>query len=394
MNRTIYRLAALIALIIISTLLARLVIAFWPGPDAQTLLAGIPCLLIILALAAWALYSRFRAGGEIPYFLLRPDFLLPLSIYPAVVLMYILAAPRVAVWYWGTQGEGTVQSLTVEERWDIDYGRTLAYRIDYLFNGPEGLTAHTSYISTDTFNTLQPGDHIPVHYLPFLPRIITAGDSILFKSQAAIMFWGLFIVGFWLIGAWIMSPQHRPPEPQPGPQIPQSAVAFLALYDLDTLLTAEDDPQLWSAVIRSHFPLPWDPDRHTPGLRFALGHFAPQARLKMQPIQVTCFKNGPDGRFQRHDCSPDDQTDAEFDPALAPTTAQIVLYLNKLPRAKRPLASIILPRPSIDSDRLPVYTAVCHTKGHASGRTVYWDSGPDGTWQESKETLNWWSDSA
>jgi hypothetical protein len=118
-------------------------------------------------------------------------------------------------------------------------------------------------------------------------------------------------------------------------------------------------------------------------LRFGLGEFAPEARLKMQPTNATCFTRVDKHHLQRVACAPDEQMDADFDEALTPALPMLLLYVDKVGRENRPIYSIVLPRPSEGEQWLPVYTAAYHRNGNAGGETAYWERLPDGAWQHS-----------
>lgn len=395
MKQIILRLLGLLALIGISYGLARLLVSAWEPGEAMRLVLGVALLILVLPLAYWALYRHYRYTHDIPHFLLPPDFILPLSVYPVIILAFIFVTPRFAVWQWGAQGTGTVQALTVEERDDIDYGTTRHYRVDYTFERENGQTSsNTSYVSQTLFDSLQPEDVIALHYVPWWPRLVTAGDPMLFGWQATVLLWGTLIVLLWLLGTSVISRRRYPPPSPPPYPPPQSAVDLLGRYDLDTQITDADDAELWAAVIVKHFPMPEDEEINVAGLRFSLGEFAPDARLKMQPTNATCFTRVDKHHLRRVECAPDEQTDANFDEALIPALPLLLLYVDKVGREKRPLYTIVVPRPSTDAQRLPVYTGVCHGHGNASGQTTYWERLPDGAWQYSGEKLNWWMDGA
>ena len=253
---------------------------------------------------------------------------------------------------------------------------------------------NTSYVSQELFENLQPEDVIALYYVPWWPRLVTAGDPMLFGWQATVLTWGTLIVLLWLAGTAVASRRRYAPAPPPPYPPPQTAVDLLQRYDLDTLLTDADDAELWAAVILKHFPLPEDDGLHVVGLRFGLGEFAPDARLKMQPTRATCFTRVDKHYLRRVECTPDEQTDADIDETLTPALPLLLLYVNELGREKRPLYSIVVPRQSVDAQRLPVYTGVYHRNGNASGESAYWERLPDGSWQHSGEKLNWWMDAA
>jgi len=358
------------------------------------LVLGIPLLALVCPLFYWVVYRKYYNKTDIPYFLLPLDFLLPFSIYPAIWLVVLFVTPRFAVWQWGTPGTGTVQALAIEERFDLDLGYIRHFRVEYTFERENGRQAsHNSYISQALFDTLEPNDKIPVHYLSWWPQQITAGDPILFQWQGTVLTWATLVVLFWLIGMALAS-RKRYQSMLPAFPEPQTAVELLERFELDTWLTEMDDPELWAAVIQKQFPMPEADEIYVDGLRFALGEFSANARLKMQPTIATCFARVDGHHLRRVECPPDVQTDAEMDEALAPSVPMLLLYLNKLEREKRPRLTIVIPRPSVNEQRLPVYTAAVHTNGNSSGATAYWQRLPDGRWENSGVKLNWWMEGA
>ena len=76
MKQIILRLLGLLALIGISYGLARLLVSAWTPGEGMQLVLVVALLILALPLAYWALYRHYRYTDDIPYFLLRLDFLL------------------------------------------------------------------------------------------------------------------------------------------------------------------------------------------------------------------------------------------------------------------------------------------------------------------------------
>lgn len=58
---------------------------------------------------------------------------------------------------------------------------------------------------------------------------------------------------------------------EPTPPRGEASRGLLRAWGLDQLLTEEDDPELWAAVLFRYWPAPTDPNLDVPGLRFGLG---------------------------------------------------------------------------------------------------------------------------
>lgn len=160
----------------------------------------------------------------------------------------------------------------------------------------------------------------------------------------------------------------REPVAAPNP------VVFLARYGLDAVLTDDDDPGLWAAVVGAHWPPPGDPSLNAPGLSFGLAYSydPPWTFARVGPYALRVVES--------------------VDPADAPRGL-------RAPRLRRfPYLSIRIERPSAGKDRALVDTG--RTLGFLAGQgeTRVWEKvpeareGPDEAehWRPTDEVVSSW----
>ncbi|MCA9923128.1 MAG: hypothetical protein KC421_12190, partial [Anaerolineales bacterium] len=236
------------------------------------------------------------------------------------------------------------------------------------------------------FAELAERDEVSIHTLPRWPDKGVLADPYLMAAQARLLLWSSFVLIGWAVGAVVKQRERAQAiAAAAAPPIPP-----LHKFNLDTWLTAADDFDLWQTLLAAHFPDPDDETVHLPGLRCGVGQPAPDARFRMQPSGATCFEWDGNGRIRPTPCSAEPHTDADHDPALAPLIPLQVITIQKLPRDNRPYHTILVERPSVNRERVLVYTAVYRKNGRGSGKTTSWVRQPDGTWHDTGERLNWW----
>lgn len=351
----------------------------WPGRPGW--LVG-PLLLLSGALPpVYVLWAGRKFISNEPVYLAYPlDTLLPAFILIVVVILAPFIGYRVALSNWGRTATGVVLDLYIQTYEDPDLGTTTHYLVTYEFrSATEQRYRATGEVGADLYSRLAVGDPLPINYWPWWPRLSQADDPLWLGSLIRLVLWGILTVLLWLTGSGVATwLRRRPPPPR----------AVLQEYGLDRLLSNEDDPALWIAVVAKHFPPPGSDKLRVESLRFGLARLAPETRYGLQPTQAWCFENGRAGRLQVTSCPPDGYRDAQFDKALEPEV-DTVLFAITFAGNKWPYYSIVLPRPTVGVERVPVYTGAQWGFLHGYGHSAIWERRAGG-WQETKEVLDWW----
>lgn len=364
----------------------RLVAAWWPDRVDWLILATVVT-AITFPSAYWLLKSHFANVEPWPYFVSRFDLILPALATFFILFALIAPLPRFATFFWGQTTTGIVQELQVERGVDLDQ----YYRVKVAYiTAAGGQWTKDAYVGRSMFATLSAGDTVTIHYLSRFPHRGIIADQELMRTQARLLVWSMLLLAGWLAGTGIGSFLRTIPAPDGA----KTAVPLLPQFALDTFLTEDDDPDLWTAVLAAHFPPPDAHGLHLPGLRFGVGCFAPDARLKMQPTHAVCFDRDVDGRIHTTTCPTEDKTDADDDPALQPLVPLRLLTIHKLPARTGPHYAIIISRPSANREQVVVYTAVHRQNGSGFGKTATWERHPDGSWHDTDDRLNWWIEGA
>jgi hypothetical protein len=90
----------------------------------------------------------------------------------------------------------------------------------------------------------------------------------------------------------------------------EGAGGVLAIFGLERIITDDDDPELWAAVLIRHWKPPDDPECLPASLRFGIGRCVPEGekersdigRSGMAEIAVWCFDEVAPGRLQPAIC--------------------------------------------------------------------------------------------
>lgn len=351
---------------------------------AAALFFGLIIFLITAPLSYYLLNRRWRHTNDFPYLAFQLDFLLPFSLYPALFLVSFAVLPRYGLWAYGARTVATVASVRTVSGAVISAPGTC---VDYVYEVESERFEKAACSGSFPFVETPPDDALPVTYIPSAPWLAVLELPPLFRRlDRLVVWWALIVVG-WLVGTAVASAtRYEPPSPPP----PKTPLERLQRYDLDQVLSAEDDPALWSAVIASHFDLPESDKIVVPGLRFGIGTIHPTSKFLLQPILGTCFSRVDPYHLTLCDCPQDERGDHDFDPELVPSLAMRLIYVGYPPLPERPTLSIVVPRPSANLFKVPVYTAVNRSGAAATGATLYWVKDKNGRWQKSSERVNWW----
>ena len=165
------------------------------------------------------------------------------------------------------------------------------------------------------------------------------------------------------------------------------AITVLRLYGLDQILTAQDDPALWAAILMRHWPAPGSPDMDPAALRFGIGkipldraHASPRSGL--DEIETWCFERVDADHLRAVRCA--DRPQVSFMSALAmgasiddPQLYQGRVYLD-------------VSRPSRGEERALVHWGVSTPPNAGTGETRYWRSSDQGDCEETEEAVSRW----
>ncbi|MDY7041910.1 MAG: hypothetical protein SVX38_13720 [Chloroflexota bacterium] len=166
----------------------------------------------------------------------------------------------------------------------------------------------------------------------------------------------------------------------------QGPLAVLARYELDRILTDQDDPALWAAALIWHWPAPDDKGMYPDSLRFGVGHVVSgeedregaQAGDAMERTEVRCFERVDEEHLRVVECH--DQP--------APTIS-VLPGIGILPAA-RSYNYLDVSRPSKGERRALIHWGVSGGGFFGSGETRYWERQADGRWAETEETVSRW----
>jgi hypothetical protein len=175
---------------------------------------------------------------------------------------------------------------------------------------------------------------------------------------------------------------------------------LIKAYGLEALLTEADDPELWEAALRRHWPTVDSPDFLVIALRFSIGRRLaegeqPQGETNEQhakmrglvDIEEWCFERVNDARLQIKQCP----KTAAAGPALFPGIGLAALMSGQV--SSLPPAQIFMflgiSRPSRGAAQAVVYAA-SSMPGIGEGNAFFWQRQADGRWEQSIQRVAWW----
>jgi hypothetical protein len=175
---------------------------------------------------------------------------------------------------------------------------------------------------------------------------------------------------------------------------------MLQAYGLETLLTEQDDPELWEVALRRHWPKPDSPDCLVEALRFDIGRRLaegeqPQGETndlhaKMRglvDIEEWCFERVGEAQLKVKSCPPAApapvlysglglQMQMPGQAPLAPLPQTVFMYLG-------------ISRPSREAAQAVVYAA-WSAPGMGDGKACLWQRQEDGHWEQSSQCVAFW----
>jgi hypothetical protein len=175
----------------------------------------------------------------------------------------------------------------------------------------------------------------------------------------------------------------------------------LQAYGLETLLTEQDDPELWEAALCEHWPAPDSPDCLVEALRFDIGRRLadgepPQGEVNEQyakmrslvDIEEWGFERVGEAQLQVKPCP----TTATVAPALYPALGLAAIMSGQVPL--EPPAQVVfiylgISRPSREAAPAVVYAA-SSAPGVGEGNAYLWHRQDDGHWEQSDQRVAWW----
>lgn len=172
-------------------------------------------------------------------------------------------------------------------------------------------------------------------------------------------------------------------------------------FGLETLLTDQDDPELWEAALQTNWSLPIDPTCLVDALRFDLGRSlvegeTPQgeknelhAKMRgMVDIEEWCFERIDETHLKVKTCPETTPPPVYLGMGLSmmmtmgqqnppPIVAQVVfVYLG-------------ITRPSRDAAQAVVYSGST-APGVGDGKALIWRRNEDGGWEPTDQRVAWW----
>ena len=165
------------------------------------------------------------------------------------------------------------------------------------------------------------------------------------------------------------------------------AIAVLRLYGLDRVLTEQDDPALWAAVLVRHWPAPGSPDMDPAALRFGIGKIPPDQahaspRSELQEIETWCFERVDASRLRVTQCADHPQVSFMFALAMGASADDPDLYRGRM--------YLDVSRPSQGQEQALVHWGISAPPNAGTGETRYWRIDDRGAWQETQEILSRW----
>jgi hypothetical protein len=184
----------------------------------------------------------------------------------------------------------------------------------------------------------------------------------------------------------------------------QEPKAVLLAYGLDVLLTEQDDPGLWAAALRQHWPAADDPRCAEQILRFGIGRRIREGEDLSDPtlslhagsrgmveIEEWCFERVDPGRLRVTRCQPQTAASPLWD--MMPMADKIRGILSGSPPPVSPplcLSRLDVTRPSQNVDEAVVHSGTIAGPLAGSGAAVLWRRRDDGSWAETDEVVVRW----
>lgn len=174
---------------------------------------------------------------------------------------------------------------------------------------------------------------------------------------------------------------------------------WLTTYGLNALLTGQDDPALWEAALRAHWPPADSPDCLVPALRFKVGRRLaegeqPQGETNqaaaslcgMVDVEEWCFERVGPTQLRVATCPAEDHS---APPVMLGMGLADVMAGTALPVWPQAHMDLGISRPSRDAALAVVHSASL-AGGLGEGQSYLWQRLTDGSWQQTDQRITWW----
>lgn len=171
----------------------------------------------------------------------------------------------------------------------------------------------------------------------------------------------------------------------------EGTMGVLRAFGLHRMLTDEDDPALWAAVLIRHWHAPAEPDLDPACLRFTVSrpvsakaaHEFKLGRSGMLELEVWCFERVEHDRLRVVHCPE------------PPSLSFMGMLMNISPGAAAQMGSWVqdlleVSRPSLGERAALVHAGMSAPVNAGSGETRLWARAADGTWFETEEVVARW----
>lgn len=175
---------------------------------------------------------------------------------------------------------------------------------------------------------------------------------------------------------------------------------LLKAFGLESLLTPQDDAQLWEAALRAYWQPPTDPACLVDALRFDVGRRLaegeqPQGETNERHATMRGMVDIEEWCFERVDAA---QLRVKTCPQQAAPPAGLYLGMNLMATMSSPAPVVPvqvvfiylgITRPSQGVDQAVVFTGTT-APGLGDGKALLWQRQPDGSWQPTDQRVAWW----
>lgn len=179
-------------------------------------------------------------------------------------------------------------------------------------------------------------------------------------------------------------------------------LSLIQAYGLDALLTDQDDPALWEAALRQHWPAPGDPTCMVDALRFDLGRRLAEGELPlgeknelhsvmrgMVDIEEWCFERADDVRLRVKTCPPQTGNPAVLNLGLGLSAMMTIGQGPVIPPIQVVFVYLGISRPS-SGNRQAVVFAGTQAPGVGDGSAYLWQKNDQGHWEQTDQCLARW----
>jgi hypothetical protein len=177
----------------------------------------------------------------------------------------------------------------------------------------------------------------------------------------------------------------------------------LKSYGIDTLLTNQDDPALWEAALRQHWPSPKSPECLVDALRFNIGRCLlegelPQGEVNEQhakmrgmvDIEEWCFERVGEAQLWIKLCPQVTTTIPVSYPGMFSLATLMSGQAPFTPPPQTIFMYLGISRPSRDIEQVVVYAA-WSAPGAGEGAAHIWMRQDVGVWKQSDQCVTRWT---